>query len=571
MFIDARTVETGSHIETDLCIIGAGAAGITIARRFIGTPVRVAVLESGEFEYDEQAQSLSEAPQLGIPYEPLHVARLRAFGGTTGHWAGVCRPFDEVDFQPRLGVRYSGWPISLADLQPFYPEAAQICGVRSGEWGLQEWVARDRFAPLPFDAARISTRVAQVAARDLRRFGTRYQKELKQAGNVVTFLHATVTRLETDLAGTSGTSAQVATLTGQRFTVAARQFVLATGAIENPRLLLVSNRRWPEGLGNQHGLVGRFFQDHPRFVAAMIEPSSPRIPVGFYTTHDVGDSTLQCYLSPSRQIQMIEGWMDVQLRLSPVYDEHFMRSERSADVASLRSILAALKGSRERDGAVDLRRHVRNVLVDLSGWQRFTIPGAPVPVPYPEIATAWWRSNERERESFLPGLVGDIAAAVYNEYVGAPISSVLVLPRIEQVPDPDSRVVLLAERDELGMPRVACDARLGEADRRNYRRALTLLGMEIGRTGLGRLKLLYDERETAWPDDLTGGPHLMGTTRMSNDPAEGVVDRDCRVHGMSNVYLAGSSVFPTGGSGTPTLTLVALALRLAEHIRSTMQ
>jgi choline dehydrogenase-like flavoprotein len=120
------------------------------------------------------------------------------------------------------------------------------------------------------------------------------------------------------------------------------------------------------------------------------------------------------------------------------------------------------------------------------------------------------------------------------------------------------------------MPRAACDARLSEADRRNDRRALELFGAEVGRMGLGRLKLLSTEDETEWPGDLNGGAHLMGTTRMSDDPKEGVIDRNCRVHGMANLYIAGSSIFPTGGSGTPTMTLVALALRLAQHLRSVL-
>ncbi len=571
MFVDAHSVETGAAIEADLCIIGAGAAGISIARRLAGTPARVALLEGGGLEFDEQSQELYEAPQLGVPYEPLSATRLRYFGGTTGHWGGVCRPFEEVDFQPRPGVPYSGWPITLADVQPFYPEAAEICGVSSGEWDVGEWASRDRWDPLPFDATRIVTRVAQVASKDLRRFGTTYRDALGRAANVTVFLNANVTSLATDPAGTSATSAQVATLGGQRFTLAARTFVLAAGAIENPRLLLVSNERWPAGLGNSHGVVGRFFHDHPRFAGAVIEPSDPSIPIGFYQNHEVAGSTLQCYASLSREMQMAEGWMDVQLRLSPVYDEHFLRADRSVDATSARSLMEALEGRQGQNGFLDLARHIRNVLVDLGTWQRFTIPGAPVPLPYPDVARTVWESDRRERSNLIPPLLGDVAASGYSDYFGAPVSRLVVTPRIEQVPDPESRVLLIGERDRLGMPRVACHARLNEADRHNYRRALEVLGMEVGRLGIGRLKMLYGEGETAWPDDLTGGPHLMGTTRMSDDPARGVVDRNCQIHGMSNLYIAGSSVFPTGGSGTPTLTLVALALRLADHLSEAMR
>jgi choline dehydrogenase-like flavoprotein len=571
MFVDAHTVPTDARLEADLCIIGAGAAGITITRKLIGTPVRVAVLESGGLEPDERTQALCEGPQLGIPYEPLIATRLRYFGGTTGHWGGLCRPFDEIDFQARPSVRYSGWPIGLADVRPFYPEAAGICGVSSPQrWDLQEWAARDRFAPLPFDERRIISRVAQVASKDLRRFGDTYRNELERAGNVTVFLHANVTSIQTDAAGTTATSVRVATLDGQRFTLAARQVVLAAGAIENARLLLVSNERWPAGLGNGNDLVGRFFQEHPRFVAGVIEPSHPRIPIGFYANHHVAGSSVQSYLSPSPQIQMAEGRMDVQLRLTPMYDERFAAAERSPEVASLRAILAALEGKRSRGSAIDLGRHVRNVLEDLGSWERFVIPEAPVPVPYPHVLETLWKSSRLQRRALIPSLLGDIAAVAYNEYVGAPIQRVLVVSRIEQVPNPDSRVLLLRERDALGMPRAACDARLSEADRRNDRRALELFGAEVGRMGLGRLKLLSTEDETEWPGDLNGGAHLMGTTRMSDDPKEGVIDRNCRVHGMANLYIAGSSIFPTGGSGTPTMTLVALALRLAQHLRSVL-
>lgn len=142
--------------------------------------------------------------------------------------------------------------------------------------------------------------------------------------------------------------------------------------------------------------------------------------------------------------------------------------------------------------------------------------------------------------------------------------------RIEPAPNPDSRVVLVGDRDELGLQRVALDWRLSEADKRNVRQTLELFGAEIGRAGIGRPKILYEEDDSGWPEDLGGGEHLMGTTRMSDDPKQGVVDRHCRVHGMANLFVAGSSVFPTAGGATPTLMIVALAIRLADHLKGTV-
>jgi choline dehydrogenase-like flavoprotein len=138
--------------------------------------------------------------------------------------------------------------------------------------------------------------------------------------------------------------------------------------------------------------------------------------------------------------------------------------------------------------------------------------------------------------------------------------------RLDPAPNADSRVTLASERDAFGVPRARLDWRLSDIDRHSAERALEALGQEVGRTGIGRLQIRF-EPNAPWPEDLEGGYHHMGTTRMSADPRKGVVDADCRVHGLDNLYIAGSSVFTTGGSATPTMTLIALALRLADHLR----
>jgi choline dehydrogenase-like flavoprotein len=187
---------------------------------------------------------------------------------------------------------------------------------------------------------------------------------------------------------------------------------------------------------------------------------------------------------------------------------------------------------------------------DLDSWQEIAIPGAPVPIPYLDVIRDALRSPE---DAYI--------------YLRGQIESIGVVTRIEQAPNPDSRVVLVRDRDQLGVHRAALDWRLSDVDRENVRRTLEIFGAEIGAAGIGRLKILHGENETGWPDDLDGGQHHMGTTRMSDDPKQGVVDSDCRVHGMSNLFVAGSSVFPTPGGATPTLLLVALALRLADHLK----
>jgi choline dehydrogenase-like flavoprotein len=526
MLADARAVPRNARLETDVCIIGAGAAGITLALEFIGSPIRLIVLESGGLELESETQDLYLGDSIGLPYGNLSGSRLRFFGGTTNHWGGVCRPFDDGDFEAREGIPFTGWPIKKDAIDPFYARAARVVRLPSHQWDLGHWAPGDELAPLRLRSDRIVSRVAQVVEQDLRSFGVAYANELRSAANVTTYLHANATRVETDEGGRTATSVRVATLSGNRFSVSARVFVVAAGAVENARLLLVSSDRHSSGLGNQNGLVGRFFLEHPRFVAGLIVPSTPHPNLGFYEDHRVGGALIRGYLASSKDFQFAEGLMDLQIRLDLGYGD-------------------------APEDASGFARHVMTLAADLESWQEIAIPGAPVPVPYLEVI--------REAVS-SPG-------DTYT-YLRGQLETIALSTRIEQAPNPDSRVLLVRERDQLGMQRVALDWRLSEVDRRNVRRTLEVLGAEVGRAGIGRLRILFDEGGPGWPDDLAGGPHHMGTTRMSDDPKQGVVDRNCRVHGMSNLFIGGSSVFPTAGGATPTLTLVALAIRLAERLKS---
>jgi choline dehydrogenase-like flavoprotein len=563
VFVDARSIADGTVLEADLCIIGAGAAGIALTRELIGTPIRVAVLESGDTTFDEATQELYAGPVVGLPYFPLDTARLRYFGGTTNHWGGVCRPFEAEDFEAKDWVPLSGWPIGKADLDPFYERARLVSQVNSGDWDLDDWLERDTDEPLPIPPDRVVTRVAQVVKKAARSFGTAYRNELERAANVTVYLRANATEIETDEPGTTATRVRVATLAGSGFSVAARRFVVAVGGIENPRLLLASNSRFPSGLGNGNDLVGRFFLEHPRFLGGMVMPADSHIPVDFYDDHHVVGTELEGYLSISRDILRSERLVDVQIRVTPTFVAPFVKSLDSDDVASLKTLIQATRG-----GTIDdFGRHLSNVVGDLLTWEQFAIPGSPIPVPYPEVVGRLMRSTPVEAQALIPDLLGDVAAASYAELYDAPVDSLALTPRIESAPDRDSRVSLTTERDPLGVPRAQLDWQLSELDRHSARRALEIVAAEFGRAGLGRVQITFDENTRDWPADLAGGWHHMGTTRMSDSPRTGVVDRDCRVHGFANLYVAGSSVFPTPGSGTPTLTIVALALRLADHLR----
>ncbi|HEX2102781.1 MAG TPA: GMC family oxidoreductase [Solirubrobacteraceae bacterium] len=558
MFADARRVPERTEIQTDVCVVGAGAAGITLAKHFSGRRTRVVLLESGGFELDAETQQLCDGPNAGLPYFALLASRLRYFGGTTGHWGGTCRPMEPEDFGARPGVPRSGWPIGRADLDPYYGAAAELVGIRDMEWDLASWARRSRFEP--FDLGdRVQTRVGRLVRAKNRRWGELYREDVRRAPDVTSYLYANVTELETDETGRRVTRARAATLGGNRFTVRARWFVLAAGGIENARLLLLSDRRHPRGLGNDHDMVGRCFLEHPRFRGAVVVPARSSIESRFYTTHGAAGADIEGYLAVAERRQVQERLVDVQIGIRPVFEGGFQDVKNAPDVVALKAL-----GGEPSSG--DLAEDVRKVAGDLGTWHAFTIPGAPLPVPYPEVAGKLLGSPD-DRKALVPRVLGDIAAFAYTKLVGsAPVQRLDVITRIASAPEPDSRVTLAGDRDALGLRRAKLTWKLSPIDRRSVVRSLELLGAAVGAAGLGRLRLLVGEDDRSWPDDLQGAYHHMGTTRMSADPRDGVVDRNCRVHGVANLYVAGSSVFPTPGAGTPTMTLVALALRLGHHL-----
>lgn len=417
MHIDARTLENNTLINGDLCIIGAGAAGISIAREFMDTPYKVILLESGGFDYDEETQSLYEGKNIGLPYFSLDQARLRFFGGSTNHWNGMCAPLDPIDFEKRDWIPYSGWPIS-----------------------------------------------------------------------------------------------------GKEHQVLSRYYVLACGAIENARLLLVSNQIERDGLGNRHDLVGRFFMEHIHVGSARLLVSAS-FPLQYVA--DIGFQE-KVHLRVSEQLQRKRKLLNCAFDLYATDlfpSDYFDYSQHEVSKEEIKLYLSALQTLKDN---------------------------------------FWVDKRDRLQRSADP--------------IGVGTRELIVFAALEQVPNPASRVTLDRDKDKLGIHKSLLDWRFTDLERRTIEEATHLMGYEIGRSQLGRLQIFdWLTQEThAWPqfpEVLRGGYHHMGTTRMSDNPKTGVVNSNCQVYGVSNLYIAGSSVYPTAGTANPTLTLVALAIRLAEHLK----
>ena len=334
LLIDARTLPEHTIIEAEVCIVGAGAAGITVAREFIGQPFQVCLLESGGLEFEKDTQDLYAGENIGHPYFQLDRTRLRFLGGTTNHWGGFCRPLDQIDFETREWIPHSGWPFDKTHLVPFYERAQYICQLGPFSYDVKDWETENT-PRIPFVGDRVVTQLFQFSSPPTH-FGKVYRVEIDRATNVRTFLYANVVDIETTNNATTVTRARVACLQGNRFWVSAKLFILAAGGIENPRLLLLSNKVQRAGLGNENDLVGRFFMEHPEFASGSWLLSDPRLPLGLYKVHHKVNNgkkvKVRGMVTLSPEIIRSEGLLSASATLEP-------SDPRSEGVASAKFLL----------------------------------------------------------------------------------------------------------------------------------------------------------------------------------------------------------------------------------------
>jgi choline dehydrogenase-like flavoprotein len=515
MIRDFLTYDGSAEIECDLCIAGAGPAGITIALAVAEKMGRVVLLESGGFELEDATQDLYTGRNIGLPYYELNQVRLRMLGGSSNHWGGISSPLDPIDFEPRSWVPYSGWPIGRADLEPYLSRANSILDLGASDYS-PETIVPEGGSYQPFSADRLVHKIWRYSVPPTN-VGQKYRADLEGAANIDLLLHANLTEIETDDNAATVTGFRIMALDGRSTRVRAKAYVLALGGIENPRLLMVSNRVIPSGLGNQNDLVGRFFMEHLDIDAGTVLSVKGDWYESYLPFTNAGQQVL-CAVRPSPAAQAREQILNTAAMFGQVRWHH----TRSPGYQALHEIKEEILHGHVPD---HLGTDLWKMLTDLDGV----------------VLSAWEKVD--------------------------PTTYIVVTA--EEAPHPDSRVVLADERDALGLRRVNLDWRPQPIDKRTIQVVIRLIGEELGRLGLGRAQIAdwIGADEVTWTEQLVGGFHQIGTTRMADDPSRGVVDRDCRVFGTDNLYLAGSSVFPTGGCANPTLNLVALALRLADQLK----
>jgi len=522
---DFGTASENAAFNADICIVGAGAAGITIAKELVPTGKQILLLEGGDIKYSEESQSLYHMTRDRFYWDPYR-SRVRFFGGSTNHWDGSCRTYDPIDFETRAWVPDSGWPFSFRDLEPFYDRAFEYIEVGP----------RVREERTLFGGLRPYERKVAAAGLDLRlgyispptRFGKKYFDELSAARNLTILTRANLVSINEAADRNGVTSLTIAGYNGRKATVSARLYVIALGGLENARALLLSDAVTPGGVGNENDLVGRYFMDHPVIEAAVFYPSAD-----FVRAWDKGGAS-----SETNNYSFTFQASEETLRRNRLTNARMPLAWANQLYTS-----AGIESAHQIEKAVSTRTELHEVLTHL----RNVIGDADL------IIEQW-----RRKHGYAPWF--DRA----DEYGGFAMQMMM-----EQRPDRENRVVLASERDALGLRKARIRWRLPQSEKDDLKRLVGVFAKGMGAQGVGFVRsfLAEDDLDRRFEELMNFGHHHMGTTRASADPKKGVVDGDQRVHGRANLYIAGSSVFPTGGHVPPTTTIVATSIRLADHLK----
>jgi choline dehydrogenase-like flavoprotein len=546
MLINSASLTDAIVADTRVCILGSGAAGITLACELDACGHKVLLLEAGGFKSRSETQNYY-AGVADPPHTPATEYRRVQLGGTTSIWGGRCVPFDPIDFEARDYVANSGWPISYEEVARHYPRALEYC--EAGEFDFTASGSIDRAAPI------ISgLQPDGVIEQDLierysppTRFGKRYRRTLRNSKNVTVVLDARCIGLAKAAGEDRIDAVQVALQSGERRTIRADIFIVALGGIETARMLFASDVAGV-GLGNRTDRLGRFYSCHLGSVLGKLVPQAgARVQFYFEKTRD----GMYC----RRKFQFTAAAQREHRLLNSAFRLHFPEYSDAAHGNSVMSTIYLAKSVlipeyrnilQHNAGAAAVnspaREHWRNVLLGLPGLAKFGYE---------------WLFHYKLATREMPyTLVANADGSYPLEF------------NCEQTPLESSRITLLPDRDAHGVPRVHIGWRHCDEDIAASRRAFVILREALGKRGVCRLEFdgdVLSERLAAAPPVAS---HHLGTTRMAATPRQGVVDRDCAIFDLPNVYVAGSAVFPTGSHANPTLTIVAVALRLAAHLRS---
>jgi len=551
MIVDLNEPRSEPLPAYDLCIVGSGPAGATLAAELADSSLSICVLESGLRSPTPNADALRQVTSQGIHIKEY--SRERVLGGASTTWAGLSSPLDRTDLEARPWLPHSGWPIAEQELSPFYAQAAERYRFPPADFFADEGfgLLRER-ASLRSDGTVAKWQAVQekvfLACSDPQNFG-REQRRIYEGKAIDLYLDASVLSLEPDADGGRIDGARVRTRNGREHLVRARVIVLAAGGIENARLLLNSKGLCPAGLGNEHDQVGRFFMNHPKNYHGILHLDHPSGDVPYYFGCLYKGFAGYAGLCLKPTVQAESQLLNSYVRLEPLFPWSDSQGVEALVLLVKRSTFFFRRWKEKRkDDVVTLR-------------------------DYSETGDDSDLQNQRKTAGAWLGLLGTIVLdirkvcsyAFYRLSRKKPkIRRVRLRNFMEMEPDPENRVTIGEERDPYGTPIAHVRHACTPADERSMKALHEHLAHEFESLGIGRLETtLQDARP--WPITQDASHH-MGATRMGTDPSSSVVTPNCRLHTAENVYTAGASVFPTSGSANPTFTIVALSIRLARHL-----
>ena len=475
MILDSAELKLLDNEIFDACIIGTGPAGITAALGLESAGHRILLLEGGGTEYTEQSQNIYRGEVTGDKYLNLTQCRLRYLGGTSNHWGGICRTLDEEDFQAKKGFPLTEWPISKKDLDPYLEKASEILEIPE--------IPAD--AELETDELKSISFVIPPPVR----FKQKYSQQLQDSKSILLATNANVTSLVPKNGAVRFIN--VSGWDGSKIKIKAKRFILATGGIENSRLLLWSNFLAKGELVKNDKALGKYWMEHPHFTLGE----------AFLTgkAKAIINQQGRTYYAPTKTLMDDKQILNCGLRFLPLQ----------------------LEGT---------KKMVSDLLC-------------------------------------IAPKAGKWAADLFNKDL---LCGATVRAAWEQEPVINNRIELTDEKDSLGIPRVNLFWNKNENDLRTARVTTEAFGRYLSSNDLGRVQLddWLTNNESFPENDEIGGPHHLGGTRMAATPDLGVVDQNCKVYGLDNLYIAGSSVFPSGGHANPTMSIVQLTLRLVDHIHA---
>jgi len=552
MLIKSDILGPEQSLDCEVCIIGAGPAGITLALDLARAGRDVILVESGEFARNDSIQSCADADWFDDSrHAAMNMATQRLWGGTSSIWGGRCVPLDTVDFEPRTSRGNASWPIDFTEIARYYPKACEYahCGAAS-------FTVADVFGNSVPPIVR-GFKDGEVTASSLERwslpthFGTTYRDEAHASPKLRAFLGLTCIDLQFDDQNRIRI-ARSRSLSGVQLDVQAQYFVIAAGGLESTRLLMNIDALHPGGLGNHSDFLGRFYMGHISGKIAELQFDTPprQTIYGFDRDADGVYCRRRFVVSAARQRK--DDLLNCALWLD---NPPLPNADHRNGILSMAYLALSMPGLSRHLAPEAIRRaavenpsrsaswqHLLNILLDLPATAAF--------VP----AFVWKRYFARRK---IPGFFLFSRSNRYAlHYHG------------EQAPRENSRVRLSESRDELGLRKLHIDLRYSATDAESVVRTHRILDSELQRMAIGHLIYAPGDPISLIDRQAKDGFHQIGTTRMSRRPEEGIVNENCRVHAVDNLYVVSSSVFPTSGQANPTLTVIALAVRLADHLRA---